>query len=320
MRPFIVAAVAAALGFGAAVHPAKAEYPDKPIKLIIPFRAGGGSDGLARAVQAAVDKHDLLPVPLVVVNADGAAGTVGTRQVLNAEPDGYTLLQIHQEMFAVSALGRVEYTPADLQPVIQASESCLFVAVPIESEFQTLEEFLTYAKEHPGEIKQADDIGSSTHFPSAQLMQQADTQWAIVPTGGTSKRFASMKGGFTDMALMSAPWLTKGKNDLRPLAALGSERFDDKPDLATAKEQGYDVEGCLRRRYWAPEGTPPERVAYLADVLTKALQSEEVQTYLDRNSEDLKILVGEELQAAIDADYQSYLDLADLVKQTSTKN
>jgi len=320
MRTLIAAAVAATLGLGVAVHPAQAEYPDKPIKLIVPFRAGGGTDGLARAVQAAIDKHDLLPVPFVVVNADGAAGTVGTRQVLTAEPDGYTLLQIHQELFAVSALGRVEYGPADLEPVIQASESCLFVAVPIESQFKTLDDLMTYAKANPGKLKQADDIGSSTHFPSAKLMELGDTQWAIVPTGGTSKRFASMKGGFTDMALMSAPWLTKGKNDLRPLAALGKERFASAPDLATAKEQGYDVEGCLRRRYWAPKGTPADRVAYLADVLGKALQTEEVQTYLANNSEELKLLTGEALQKAIDADYQSYLDVADLVKKTSAKN
>jgi len=320
MRTLIAAAVAATLGLGAAANPALADYPDKPIKLIVPFRAGGGTDGLARAVQAAVDKHDLLPVPLVVVNADGAAGTVGTRQVLTAEPDGYTILQIHQEMFAVSALGRVEYGPADLQPVIQASESCLFVAVPIDSPFQTLEDLMAYAKANPGKLKQADDIGSSTHFPSAQLMDLGGTEWAIVPTGGTSKRFASMKGGFTDMALMSTPWLTKGKNDLRPLATLAGERMASAPDLATAKEQGYDVEGCLRRRYWAPKGTPADRVAYLAGVLQKALETEEVQDYLARNSEELKVLIGDALQAAIDADYQAYLDVADLVKKTSAKN
>ena len=320
MRTLIAAAVAATFGLGLAAHPALADYPDKPIKLIVPFGAGGGTDGLARAVQAAIDKHDLLPVPFVVVNATGAAGTVGSRQVLTAEPDGYTLLQIHQEMFAVSALGRVEYGPSDFEPVIQASESCLFVAVPIESDFKTLDDLMTYAKANPGKIKQADDIGSSTHFPSAQLMDLGGTEWAIVPTGGASMRFASMKGGFTDMALMSAPWLTKGKNDLRPLAALGSERFEAAPDLATAKEQGYDVEGCLRRRYWAPKGTPSDRVAYLADVLGKALQTEEVQAYLAQNSEDLKLLTGAELQAAIDADYQSYLDVVDLVKKTSAKN
>jgi len=320
IRSLAVAALAATLGLGAAAVPAQADYPEKPIKLIVPFRAGGGTDGLARAVQAAIDKHDLLPVPFVVVNADGAAGTVGTRQVLNAEPDGYTILQIHQEMFAVSALDRVEYGPADLEPVLQASESCLFVAVPIESQFETLEDFLTFAKENPGKIKQADDIGSATHFPSAQLMQAADAEWAIVPTGGTSKRFASMKGGFTDMALMSTPWLTKGKNDLRPLAVLGSERLDSQPDLATAKELGYDVQGCLTRRYWAPKGTPADRVAYLAEVLEKALQTDEVQAYLKQNSEASVILSGEELQQAVDADYQSFLDVADLVKQTSAKN
>ena len=320
MRFAAIAAFAAVIGFGASALPAQAEYPEKPIKLIVPFGAGGGSDGLARAVQAAIDKNDLLPVPFVVVNASGAAGTVGTRQVLTAEPDGYTILQIHQEMFAASALGRVEYKPSDFEPVIQASEGCMFVAVPKDSQFKTLDDLLAYSKEHPGEIKQADDIGSASHFPSAQLMSQAGTHWTIVPTGGTSKRFASMKGGFSDMALMSAPWLKRGKNDLRPLAALGTERFENAPDLATAQELGYDVEACLRRRYWAPAGTPEERVDYLADVLEKAFNSEQVQTYLEQNSETLKVVRGEALQEAINRDYQAYLDVVDIVKKTSGQN
>lgn len=313
MKQFIGAALGAIMAV-TGVTAAHAEFPEKPIRLVIPFGAGGGSDGLARAVQAAIEKHDLLPVPLVVVNAEGAAGTVGSRQVLDAEPDGYTILQIHQEMFAVSAVGRVEYGPSDFEPIIQATEGCMFVAVPMDSEIESLEEMFDYARENPGALKQADDIGGVTHFPSAQLMRQSDTEWTIVPTGATSARFAALKGGFADMALMSAPWLDRGKEDLRPLAALGNERFEAAPDLPTAKELGYDVRSCLTRRYWAPAGTPQERIDILADAIEAALKTDEVRKYIADSNEVLAIKRGEELQAEIEADYQSFVDVADVVR------
>ncbi|MCB8840538.1 tripartite tricarboxylate transporter substrate binding protein [Aurantimonas sp. VKM B-3413] len=317
MKTIAAALIAAVTGLSAATMPAWAQFPEKPIKIVVPFSAGGGSDGLARAVQAAIEKHDILPVPVVVVNADGAAGTVGTRQVLQAEPDGYTILQIHQEMFAASAIGRVEYKPSDLEPIVQASQSCTFLAVPKDSQFNSLKDLLDYSKAHPGKLKQADDIGSATHFPSAQLMSQAGTQWTIVPTGGTSKRFAALKGGFADMALMSAPWLTRGKDDLKPLAAFGSQRFAEAPDLPTAQELGYDVDACLKRRYWAPKGTPEDRIKMLADAIAAAVETEEVRGYLDNNGEQPTVLEGAALKEAIQKDYQSYVDVVDVVKKTS---
>lgn len=307
----------AVLALSTTALPALAEFPEKPVRLIVPFSAGGGTDSLARAVQAAIEKNDLLPVPLVVVNADGAAGTVGTRQVLNAEPDGYTILQIHQEMFSASAIGRVEYSPADLEPVLQASRGCLWVAVPEDSPFQTLDDLIAAAKEQGRGLKQADDIGSVTHFPAAQMMSQSGTEWTIVPTGGTSKRFAALKGGFSDFAFLSPPWIERGAEDLRGLAALGPNRFANAPDMPTAKEEGFDIEACLVRRYWAPKGTPEEVIDTLADALQAALETDAVREYVESSGEELAIVRGEELQQVVDAEYQSFLDVADMVKATS---
>ncbi|EKF19416.1 tripartite tricarboxylate transporter substrate binding protein [Nitratireductor pacificus] len=317
MRPSIFVLILCAIS--AAVAPARAEFPVKPIKLIIPFGAGGGSDGFARVIQAAIEKHELLPMPLVVVNADGASGAVGTRQVLAANPDGYTILQIHQEMFAASVSGRVEYGPDDLEPIIQAARSCEFLAVHKSSSFADLQQLLDYAKDNPGKLKQAGDIGSSSHFLSAKLMSLSGVRWAIVPTGGTSKRFASLLGGFTDLALMSSPWLERGKNDLRPLAALGEERFPEAPDLPTATELGFDVSGCLIRRYWAPKGTPREVVDTIADAIEAAMTTDEVKAHLANSREESSVLRGEKLKEAISAEYQEYVEVLPLVKETSGK-
>jgi tripartite-type tricarboxylate transporter receptor subunit TctC len=317
MRMMMTRLATAALALATAATPVLAEFPEKPIQLIVPFSAGGGTDALARAVQASIEKNKLLPVPVAVVNADGAAGTVGSRSVLTAKPDGHTILQIHQEMFSVAAIGRVEYTPADFEPVIQATRACLFVAVPKESEFQTMEELLAAAEERGRGLKQADGIGSATHFPSAQLMQSTGSRWTIVPTGGTSKRFASLKGGFSDFALLSPTWVERGAEDLRALAIAGPERYESLPDVPTLAELGHDVEACLIRRYWAPKGTPEAVIETLADAIEAALNSDGVQAHIEAAGEELAILRGEALREAVAAEFQSFLDVADVVRETS---
>src|SRR5690606_12901041 len=172
---------------------ALAEYPTKPIRLVIPFGAGGGDDGLARIVQTVAREQNILPMPLVVANVTGAGGAVGARQVKNARPDGYTLLQIHEEMFAASAIGRIDFTPLDFEPIIQLSQACTFLVVPQSFEQRDLAGVLDFARKNPGKLNQADDIGGATYFSSLKLMQQAGVKWSIVPVGATAKRFASIK-------------------------------------------------------------------------------------------------------------------------------
>lgn len=312
----IIIAIASGMAFTLTLS-ASAEndvFPEKPVRLVVPFGAGGGTDGLARAVQKAIDENNLLSEPLVVANADGAGGAVGSRQVLKSDPDGYTILQIHQEMFAASAIDRVNYTPQDFEPIIQVSEACMFVAVPEDSEFNSFEELMGYASENSDEFRQADDIGAATHFPSAQLMKEVGVTWPIVPTGATSARFSSLMGGFTNMALMSPLWVEKGRGEIKGLAVLSEERYDFEPDMPTAKELGYNVTSCLNRRYWAPKGTPQERIDVLADAIESASDTEQVRNYLESTGEKLKVVRGEELRSLVEEEYESFVDVSDVVK------
>ena len=314
MKPLMAALLTTVAMTTASTGVAAESYPNQPIRLIVPFGAGGGTDGLARAIQLSANDNNLLPEPIVVVNAPGAGGAVGTRQLLASDPDGYTILQIHQEMFAASAIERVNYTPADFEPIIQVSEACMFVAVNEDSPYTNLDEMMSNIKENPGDFRQADDIGGATHFPSVQLMNAAGVQWSIVPVGATSARFTSLQGGFTQMALLSPLWLERAAGKIQPLAVLGDERSDFAPDLPTAKEQGYDVTACLNRRYWAPAGTPQEHIDVLADTIEAAANSEEVQQYLAESGEVLKIVRGEELSDIVDKEYASFVEVADAVK------
>ena len=132
-KKLIALAVVAPLAFGSSA--VLASYPEKPIKLVIPYRAGGGSDGLARTIQAAIEKHKLMPVKLIVTNVTGAGGAVGLRHVKDAKPDGYTFLQIHNGFLAFAATGRINFGPEAFRAVAQTTQSCLYLAVSESSKF-----------------------------------------------------------------------------------------------------------------------------------------------------------------------------------------
>lgn len=294
-------------------------FPEKPVKLVVPFRAGGGSDSLARQLQAVIKKHNLLPQPLVVVNVTGAGGTIGSKSVLNAKPDGYTILQIHQEMLAVSAAGRVDYKPSDFTPVIQTTQACLYLAVPASQPFKTFKELVEFAKKNPGKLKQADIIGGVGHFPAVMLMNATGAKFGIVQSGGTSKRFAMMKGDFAQLAFMSPGWIKRGGDQLRGLLWLGPERHPAAPDMPTAKELGYDVSACLKRRFWAPKGTPADRVKVIADALEKAMKTPEMIAFHKKRLSDIAIVRGEQLEKEIADEYASYVKVAPDVKKSMMK-
>ena len=312
-------ALAVPLLFGAVSSPALAEYPDKPIRLIIPYRAGGGSDSLARTLQKAIEVHKLLPVPLVIVNVDGAGGAVGARRVKDATPDGYTFLQMHNGLLALMATGRLDYGPEEYVPVAQTTQSCLYIAVPSSSPQKSFEDLVAAAKANPNAIKFADAIGDVTHFTIAQLMKATGMQVGMVQAGGTAKRFALLKGGHTQAALMSPGWIKRGGDELRGLIWLGPARHKVAPDMPTAKEKGIDVVSCLNRRFWAPKGTPADRVAYFANVLKKAMATEELKAYHAKTLSDILVRIGDDVVKDVTDEYKTFVDAAPAVKASMTK-
>ncbi len=291
------------------------EFPDKPIKLIVPYRAGGGTDGLARTIQAAIEKYKLMPEPLVVLNITGAGGAIGARRVKDAKPDGYTFLQMHNEMFALAATGRLGFDPVKaFEPVAQTTQSCLYLAVPSNSPFKTFNDLVAYARKYPGKLKLADIIGGISHFPAVTLMNNLGIKFGVVQTGGTSKRFASMKGGFTQMAFMSPGWIKRGGDELRGLLWMGPTRRPEIKNMPTAKELGLGVSACLNRRFWAPAGTPQDRVDYFAGVLEKAMQTPELIEYHKQRLSDIRIRTGAQLKQDIAEEVKQFEKVAPIVK------
>jgi len=312
-------AMAAAIPMAFSSNIAIAAYPEKPIKLVIPYRAGGGSDALARTIQAAIEKHKIMAVKLVVTNITGAGGAVGIRSVKDAKPDGYTFLQVHNGFLAYAATGRVNFTPSAFTPVAQTTQSCLYLAVGGSTPFKSFEDVVKAAKAAPGKLKASDSIGGVSHFPWVMLMNATGMKIGIVQAGGTSKRFAAMKGKHTQMAFMSPGWIKRGGDALRGILWLGPTRHPAAPNMPTAIEKGYNINACLNRRFWAPKGTDAKRVAYFAGILGKVMATDELKAYHKKRMGSIRFLTGAKLKADIDAEFKTFQKVAPTVKASMKK-
>ncbi|MCS7467113.1 tripartite tricarboxylate transporter substrate binding protein [Stieleria sp. ICT_E10.1] len=277
-------------------------YPRRPIKLIVPFAAGGGSDTFGRVIQNAIETHRLLPERLVIINVPGAGGTIGSRRVKHARPDGYTLLLLHEGMLTARHSGSAGYGPEAFVPIAGTGNATQVVAVSDDSPYSDLPSLMREASRNPDSIVFSANIGAPSHFAGLMLQsKRPGSKFRYTQTGGGAKRFAALQGGHADVSSFSiAEYVQFKPSGIRALALLGPERHPDLPGLATAIEQGFDVESQNMQFWWAPLGTPPDRVETIADALAAAMQTEEVRETLAEMKITETVLRG----AALDAELQ----------------
>jgi tripartite-type tricarboxylate transporter receptor subunit TctC len=274
-------------------------FPQKPIKVIVPFGAGGGSDTFTRILQKAIAEHGLIEQPLVVINVPGAGGSIGSRKVKHARPDGYTVLQIHEGMLTNKYSGNANFGPNSFVPIAGTGRMAHVIAVRDDSPFVDLPSLLLAAAREPDSIVFAVGIGAPSHFAGLMLENaSADkrAKFRFTQSGGGAKRFASLLGGHTAVSTFSvAEFVEFRSGGLRALAILSGERHVRVSDVPTAIEQGIDVSGTNMHFWWAPKGTPHHRVEKIADVLQTAMQMPEVETVLFDLATDAVVVRGEQL-------------------------
>lgn len=277
------------------------DFPDKPITVIVPFGAGGGSDTFVRIFQKAIRDHDLSPQPFVVKNVDGAGGTIGSRTALGAEPDGYTILCLHDGIYTAQHYGNADWGPADFEPVAATGRSGVVVAVAESSPYSSLSELMSVAVRRPPQLVYGTNLGAPNHYSALFLQNGKDgARFRFTQTGGGAKRFNQLKGGHIDVTGFSVAEYEQFKGSgIRALAVLGEEREAALPDLPTAKEQDVDAVHSLMQFWWAPKGTPPERVAYLEDLLRRTMNTSQVKERLAQQHYEPVFHSGEALRAVI---------------------
>ncbi len=279
-------------------------FPTKPIKVVVPFSPGGGSDTFARAVQSVIRDEALLPEPLIIVNRPGAGGTIGSRSVKNAFPDGHTILFLHDAIVTARHAGQATYGPNAFEAIAGTGELGAVIAVGPDSEFDSLEQLMKAAAETPETISFAANLGAPSHF-WALLLEKASpdsaARFRFVQSGGGALRFGDLKGGHVAVSAFSVAELLQFKSEgLRAVAYLGEQRHPALPEVPTASEQGIDVVAGNLQSWWAPKGTPPERIAIIANALGTAMQSDALRVRMDEWQIEPNFLDAEQLKTEIE--------------------
>jgi tripartite-type tricarboxylate transporter receptor subunit TctC len=278
-----VAAVAVAI-CGAAQTARAADYPERPITLVVPYEAGGGNDVIARLVAAKMSTA--LGKPIVVENRGGAGSTIGTRYVAKAKPDGYTIL-IATSALAInpSLYPDAGYDPKkDFAPIGLIATSANLVLVRQSLPARSMAELIALAKKDPGKLNFASTgTGTSTHLAAELFAAMADVKITAIPYKGVAPAVTDLLGEHVDLMFCpsaSVVGLVR-EQKLRALAVTGAKRSPLFPDLPTVAETGlpgYAAE--LHYGIVAPAGTPPPVIAKLNAALNGALADAEVQKRL----------------------------------------
>ena len=284
------------------------EYPRKPIRVVVPFQPGGGSDTFVRIVQKAINDYDLMPQPLVVVNKPGGGTSIGSSYVKDARPDGYTVLCLHEALMVAKSTAQSPNGPNDFEAAAATGEFGIVVVVSEESPHQTLGALMQAAKEQPGSLTFGANLNTPAHFSAIMLERTLPgAEFRFVATGGGAHRLAGVMGGHLDVTILSiGEYLRFQQNGLKALACLDEDRLDSIPDIPTGEELGFPVYGANLHYWWFPKGTDEAVVNYFAEILDKVLETD----YVVQRTQELQILpriiVGDELANRIEDRMNAY--------------
>lgn len=248
-------------------------YPAKPITMLVGWPAGGATDLLARTLAEAAKPH--FDQPLVVVNRPGGAGTIGTAELVNAAPDGYTLLLQAIAVVAVQPhLRKVPYTADDMIPVIHLGRNPTTVAVRADAPWKSPAEFIEAARKDPGRIRiAAPGVGTIPHLNAVLLAGWAKVSVTFVITTGGAMSVAQLLGGHVEaIAQHYSDYVAQAEaGRIRPLGVFSEIRSPFLPAVPTFKEFGYNITGEVFNFIVVPKGTPEHARKYLHDRFKRAL-------------------------------------------------
>jgi tripartite-type tricarboxylate transporter receptor subunit TctC len=272
----------ATLAFGATVGLAVATgayaYPDRPIQLLVPYPAGGGTDIVARTLASELEKE--LKVPITVINRAGGGGIIGQTAIATGKPDGYTIGVIASDISLYKPQGLAELTYADMTPIGQTNELAGSITVIESSPYKTVGELISAIKANPGTLKAtgaAPGANWHTGFLGLMFAIKRDPKEVIwVPTqGGTAGHLDVAAGNstFATASLAEARALVEGKK-LRALAVMAEDRLEIFPEIPTLKESGIDFTYGLWHGVVGPKGLPDDVMTVLFPAVERAANSE----------------------------------------------
>ena len=266
-----------------------AAYPDRPVKLIVPWAAGGDTDNIFRPFGQPFQKA--LGATVVIANVGGASGTVGAREAKGSPPDGYTLYAVHDYIHSTYYTGVSDVAYTDFEPVCLISSTPSVLTASPKTKWSSWQELLGDAKARPGQITVGATLGSTSHFFPALIEKAAGIKFKYVSYEGLAPRMNAILGGHID--LTDSNLTQKGKVDagqLKFLAIATEKRSPDLPSVPTLKELGLNVVFSVERGIMAPKGTPGDVLVKLEGACAQAVKDPAFADSMKKQGTDVRFL------------------------------
>ena len=300
----------ATLGMGVPMASAES-FPSKPIRVVVPFPAGGGTDILMRIIQ---DKYAAqLGQPVVVDNRPGASGNIGAGVAAKSTPDGYTLL-VQGTIIGIypSVFSSLPYDPfKDFSYIGGVAESPAVIVVNPNSKIKTIQDLIEEGKKRPLNFASA-GVGAPQHLATERLARLNKTQMTHVPYKGSATAVADLLAGVLDfgsLSLSSVITLVQ-EGRLRAIAVASDKRSKVLPDVPTIKEAGFgDVSGTIRFFLAAPAGTPPAAVEKLSNDLQTVVKNPDIQNEFLKRGYEITLAKPKEVEAMIGEQRDTWLSV-----------
>ncbi|GAA0327387.1 tripartite tricarboxylate transporter substrate binding protein [Bacillus carboniphilus] len=248
-------------------------YPEKNIKLLVPWNAGGDTDVINRVAAKYLEKE--LGVKIIVQNIGGGSGSIGAKEAMGAAADGYTILAGHDSIGISKLMGQTDFDYSAFEPVALLTSAPQLIATHVDNPWNSMQDVVDQLKSEPESISFGASIGSTSHIVPLGIMDRAEVKFNIVGYDGTAKRTTALLGQHLDFGATTIPAAKEymKANQLKILGIATEERTPALPDVPTLIEQGIDFTNATNRGYFAPEGTPEDVVKAFSDAVAKVAEN-----------------------------------------------
>jgi tripartite-type tricarboxylate transporter receptor subunit TctC len=318
MKKLLAGLAIGALGLvGAATTATAADYPDRPILMMVSYGAGGATDFQARIVTMTAGNEDALGMPIAIINKPGAGGRVGWNWfATEAENDGYTLAAYNIPHFiAQSVKGGVQYSRDSFEPIANWGADPAVFVVNKDSEFNSMADVVAFAKANPGKLTfSGAGLFVGHHIAALQIEKAAGVKMTYIPTKGGGA--AAMKAVIAGDVLggvnnLSDAFRAREAGNVKILGVADLERSSFLPDVPTMKEQGLDVDNSSVnfRGVMVPKGTPQAVIDKLAAIVPEMFKNKRVAKRMKAGGSPMHIMTRDEVLAMWEAREKTLKDL-----------
>ena len=278
---------------------AYAEYPEKPIQVIVGYSAGGGTDVMARTVGPFLEKYLGSGASIVVKNMPGASGQIGVTEVANADPDGYTLGTYNLPGMMARTLDRkADYDADSFTYLANVVNDPNVIVTSKKGDLDTFDKLMAAAKADPGAITVGmSSLGGDDHFMLTKLQNMTGTEFTIVPFRGSAPARTALMGGHVAMGILNISEVAKFQEQINVLGVALAKRSEFAPEVPTFKEQGLDLVNGSMRGFVAPKGLPKDVETKLLDAFRKLADDAEFLKAMKATANPVEVVVGEDFKA-----------------------